>query len=212
MEEAPAHRGAVGDMASFAPKFIQGRLIGFEKDIRICLTPIKLSGRANVTHAYFPALSACCGTLEYLTGLFQGKLNRIGWQQIALFAERYLPQPDFNGEAVRVLFEVLRHSVAHRGIASGVWIDRNQGPGAGRRITWKISADAKRPACDIVAQAGILRKDPPWPCHYTHRVHIHLLALSIDIRKSASAYSEDLAHDVQLQKNFENCMRRLYPD
>lgn len=205
------HRGASGEVAEFAPRFIAGRLSGFDKDMRICLTSVESEDRSGPTHAYFPALAACCGTLEYLTGLYRGNLNGIGWQQIATFAERFLPQPDFDRETVRVLVDAFRHPVAHRGIATGVWIDRNHGPGHGRRLTWRILADAKHPACRVVPEAGVLERDPPWPCPYTHRVHIHLRALWIDIRKAAVAYSKELGRDHQLQRQFGACMKQLYP-
>ena len=207
----PTHRGASGNTPVFAGKFIQGRLAGFEKDMKICLTPANLEVGSGVTHAYFPALSACCGTLEYLTALYRGNTNGIGWQQIADFADRYLPQPDFDRGTMRVLFEALRHPVAHRGIASGIWVDRNHGPGRGRRLTWHISADAKRPACEVVAEVGQLTRDPPWHCRYTHRVHIHLRTLWTDIRNAATMYSKEIARNHKLQANFEDCMRQLYP-
>lgn len=212
MKKRPIHRGALGNVSEFAPKFIRGRLGGFDKDMKICLTPVKSEDRSGFTHAYFPALAACCGALEYLTGLYRGKLNGIGWQQIADFAEDYLPQPDYNRETVRVLFDAFRHPVAHRGIATGVWVDRNQGPGNGRRLTWRILADAKRPACQVVPEAGELNRDPPWPCAYTHRVHIHLRALWVDIRKAALSYSDDVAEDELLQGKFGVCMEQLYPE
>jgi len=211
MRSAPVHRGAAGNTAVFAGRFVQGRLGGFEKDMKICLTPANLEAGSGLTHAYFPALAACCGILEYLTALYHGNTRRVGWQQIANFAERYLPQPDFHRDTVRVLFEAFRHPVAHRGIASGVWVDRNHGAGRGRRLTWKVSADAKRPACEVVAEVGRLTRDPPWPCPYTHRVHIHLRGLWTDIRDAANRYSKDIARDPQLQANFEACMRQLYP-
>lgn len=180
--------------------------------MKICLTPLKSVDRPGTTHAYFPALAACCGTLEYLAGLHRGNTNGIGWQQIADFADRYLPQPDFNRETVRILFDAFRHPVAHRGIASGVWVDQSRGGGWGRRLTWKISADARRPACEVVSEVGVLKKDPPWPCPYTHRVHIHLRGLWVDIRKAARLYTKDIGKNQQLQVNFEACMRQLYPD
>ncbi len=210
MKSSPIHRGAVGNTAEFAAKFIQGRFVGFEKDMKICLTRVRSEARSGFTHAYFPALAACCGTLEYLTALYRGNVRGIGWQQIADFADRYLPQPDFNKETVRVLFDAFRHPVAHRGIASGVWVDRNHGAGNGRRLTWKVSADAKRPACEIVAEEGY-KRDSPWPCAYTHRVHIHLRGLWIDIRNAASVYSTEIGKNPQLQANFNACMKQLYP-
>src|SRR5689334_13037380 len=150
MKSARAHRGAGGNMALFAERYVEGRLSGFEKDMKICLTPTKIKTSALVTHAYLPALAACCGILEYLTALSCGDTRRIGWQQVADFANRFLPQPEYNREAVRILFDTFRNSVAHRGIASGIWVDRNRGAGMGRRITWKVSADARRPACEVV--------------------------------------------------------------
>lgn len=197
-------------MAVFAPRFIQGRLEGFEKDMKICLTPMGLESSKAPTHAYLPALAACCGLLEYLSGLYRGNLQGNGWQQIAEFAAIYLPQPDYDKEAIRILFEVFRHPIAHRGIASGIWVDRNNGPGKGRRITWQVSADAKRPACEILPVKGELKRDPPWRCSYSHRGHIHLRSMWVDIRGAAKRYSDDIV-DPQLLKRFVSCMEHLYP-
>ena len=90
-------------------------------------------------------------------------------------------------------------------------MDRNHGTGRGRRITWKVSADAKRPACEVVAEKDQLRKDSPWPCPYTHRVHIHLRGMWVDIRKATILYRNELATNERLQANFEACMGQLYP-
>ena len=139
-------------MGAFAAAFVRGRMAGFEKDMRICLTPVLRANGAGKTYAYFPALSACTSTLEYLTALNRGDTHGIGWGQVADFAGEYMRQPDFDRDTVRVMFEALRHPVAHRGIASGVWVDRNAGPGQGRRVVWKISAGSTRPACQIVAE------------------------------------------------------------
>lgn len=206
----PTHRGAAGNIAVFAVRFIDGRLEGFEKDMKICLTPMRLETSKEPTHAYLPALAACCGFIEYLSGLYRGRLNGNGWQQIAEFAAEYLPQPDYDKEAIRILFEVFRNPIAHRGIASGIWVDRNSGPGKGRRVTWQVSADAKRPACEILSRKGDLTRDPPWPCSYSHRGHIHLRSMWVDIRRAARRYSEDLA-DPTLQAHFVSCMKHLYP-
>lgn len=211
MKNSPIHRGAVNDLPSFAERFIRGRIAGFEKDMDICLTPTHSKTRSGATHAYFPALGTCCGTLEYLAALYRGNIRGIGWQQVATWADHFMPQPDYDSEVIRILFDAFRHSVAHRGIASGVWIDRNQGDGLGRRLTWKILADSRRPACELVPEKGFLRKDPPWPCEYSHRVHIHLKGLQVDIRKAAVLFSKRFLADNALLANFESCMRQLYP-
>ena len=162
------------------------------------------------THAYLPALAACCGFIEYLSGLYRGKLEGNGWRQIADFAVQYLPQPHYDKEAMRILFEVFRNPIAHRGIASGIWVDHNNGAGKGRRITWQVSADAKRPACEVISRKGRLIRDSPWPCSYTHRGHIHLRSMWVDIRDAAMSYSDDIT-DPKLLERFESCMKRLYP-
>ena len=205
------HRGASEDMRKFAVKFITARMAGFEKDIKICLTGVPSKTRSGLTHAYFPALGACCGTLEYLTALYIGRTNGIGWQQVSGWADEFLPQPAYDQDTVRVLFAAFRHSVAHRGIASGVWVDRNQGQDNGRRITWKVYADANKPACELVREDNELEKDPPWKCPITHRMHIHLRSLSVDLRNGAKEYRNRLRSDDLLVENFETCMRRLYP-
>lgn len=205
------HRGLRGDQPAFARQFVLSRLSGFEKDIRICLTPAVLHTGSAPTHAYFPALAACCGTLEYLAALYRGKVNGLGWPDVSAWADRYLPQPDYEKDPVRVLVNAFRNAVAHRGIATGVWIDQNRGAGHGRRLTWKILANSTRPSVRIVAEDGVLRNDPPWDCPYTHRVHIHLKSLSMDISNGARTYADDLLENPQLVDSFFSCMRLLYP-
>jgi hypothetical protein len=207
----PDQRGAAGSIADFAPRFIEGRLVGFAKDLKICLTGVPSPVAKKRTYAYFPALATCCSTLEYFVALHRGNLDPAGWRQVATYAAKYLPQPDFDQDTVRVLVEAFRHPIAHRGIESGVWVDRSNGPGAGRRLVWEVTAGTQRPACQLNAEAGTLTKDPPWPTPYTHRVQIHLGALWIDIRESARKYANDVSSDRQLQANFRACMQRLYP-
>lgn len=206
------HRGSVGDPARFAKKFVRARMTGVEKDLEICLTPKPSSTRGEPTHAYFPALGLCCGTIEYLTALHRGNIWGIGWQQISAWANIFLPQPDYSSDIIRILFSAFRHPIAHRGIASGVWVDRAKGPGLGRRITWKVLADASRPAVRLVPENEELTRDPPWPCRYTHRVHAHLRSMRRDIREASETYVRTVQNDPRLQENFLVCMRQLYPD
>jgi hypothetical protein len=150
--------------------------------------------------------------LEYAAALERGDLDSLGWREIVTWAGKYLPQPDYAADAARVFFLAMRHPVAHHGIASGVWIDRHSGPGQGRRLTWKIYADTRRPAIQILEEpGGVLKKDPPWPCRYSHRIHIHLHALWIDIRSGLHRYIERLVNDAELLARFNRCMRQLYP-
>jgi hypothetical protein len=180
--------------------------------MQICLTGVPSKDRAGVTHAYFPALMNCCATLEYLASLFAGHTRPCNVREIIAYA-KFLPKPDYSGDAIRVLFCAFRHSVAHRGIASGVWVDRHQAKKE-RRITWNVHADARRPALEMLSMPGVLRLDPPWDCPYTHRAQIHLGRLWRDIVDSVLApdgYRDELVSNRDLKDKFTNCMRRLYP-
>jgi hypothetical protein len=206
---SPNYRGANGDIAAYAKHFIRGRISGFEKDMQICLTPAKLV--TGITYAYLPALAACCGTLEYLSGLRNGNvLDPVGQQDIAAFARDFLPQPDFDREAIRILFKVFRHPIAHRGISSGVWVDPKPDMGS-RRLTWKVLANSRKPACQVVKIDGVLKKDPPWDCPFTHRAEIHLDRFRIDLRYASERFIDAMRGSVRLQRKFRDCMEQLYP-
>ena len=210
----PVHRGALYNPAAFAPDFVRGRIRGFQKDIGICLTGIPSTTRDGLTHAYFPALAACCSTLEYLAGLYLGKAafkRALGHKDIADYSRRFLPQPDYDDSVIRILVDAFRHAVAHRGIATGVWVDQHPDT-QGRRLVWKIYENGEAPAIQIKEDHGVIDKDPPWKCRYTHRVHIHLAALAKDICDSAERYLAALVAEPELQRKFMDCMKRLYPD
>lgn len=152
MGTGPDHRGAGSDMAQFAREFIERRLQGFEKDMKICLRAEKVPG-GKTTYAYFPALMNCFGTLEYLTSLYHGRIDACGEPELAAYTARFMAQPEYSREMTRVLLHAFRHPVAHRGIASGVWVDRNPANGD-RRVTWKLGTQSKRPALALKAEEG----------------------------------------------------------
>jgi|SRR6266850_3690121 len=209
---AGLHRGFPDNPEQFARAFVTGRLAGFTKDMRICLRGIRkrVNNRWVLTHAYFPALMSCCGMLEYLTGLYVGRTNGLGRREVTAYAIKYLPQPDYNADVIRILFDAFRNALAHRGIASGVWVDRHHAT-RGRRLTWKVFANATRPPIEVCVNEDVLKIDPPWPCRYTHRVHIRLGRLWLDIRNSANGYMADVVACQDLQKQFFQCMEELYP-
>ncbi|CAG2155549.1 hypothetical protein LMG31506_05448 [Cupriavidus yeoncheonensis] len=206
----PLHRGAPNDIPTFAKEFLTARLEGFRKDMQICLTGVPAKNRSGTTHAYFPALMTCCAMLEYLAGFYVGRIRGLGRQDVAAYAAIFLPQPDYDNAAIRILFDAFRNTVNHRGIASGVWIDQNPMT-RGRRLTWKLMADAKSPALRVVEENGEIKYDSPWPCRYTYRAHIHLGRLWRDIENSVEQYIGAIAADQALQSHFEQCMRQMYP-
>ena len=46
---------------------------------------------------------------------------------------------------------------------------------------------------------------------YTHRIHIYLGGLRVDIRDAGMRYAENLRDNPQLLEPFTRCMRELYP-
>jgi hypothetical protein len=180
---------------------------GFKKDVDICLTGVPAKNRQGITHAYFPALMSCCATLEYLADLFLGRNKALSRGAIQQYADRFLPQPAYDAETIRVLWELFRNGIAHHGITSGVWIDKHAVQG-NRRLTWSVDCDGAS-AIEVKAEAGSLSRDPPWPTSYTHRASILIRPLSRDIAESADRFAAAL--DAPLLKNFDKCMRKLYP-
>lgn len=196
-------------MIAFASKFLEDRFLGFDKDIDICLTGRPAANRTGPTYAYFPALMACCGTLEYLACMFLGR-RRCTDTQVAQYAVEFLPQPEYDAEAIRLLFEGFRHKVAHHGIASGVWHDRQ----TDRRITWSLHPGRNSPAMEVKEDNRTLIADPPWKCRVTHCTVIRLGRLAQDVRDSAleaNGYREALRSRAGLVDRFTRCMHFMYP-
>ena len=108
------------------------------------------------------------------------------WRDIAKFLNDFLPDR-YSDDAVRVLHEFLRNAVAHRSIASGVWVDED-GRNEGRRLVWKIYENCHGPGIEIKKEAGVIKRDSLWDCPYTHRVHIRLGTLWRDLSKSVNNY------------------------
>ncbi len=210
-QSRPPHRGANGCTVEFATDFVQGRLKGFAKDMRICLTGVpRDDGKRGQTHAYFPALMSCCGTLEYLAMFYLGNpKDSLGHKQIAEYTARYMGN-DYSSDIVRVFFEAFRNKIAHRGIASGVWVDRHRDH-LGRRVAWQIDASSAAPALKLAEEKRSLKFDSPWLTPYTHRMHIRLGRLWRDIHDSGQKYLADLAKSEQLQQKFCACIRQWYP-
>jgi len=150
--------------------------------------------------------------LELLGNLYSGDTERTDLKRIFAYSN-YLPQPDYSEENIHLLFFVLRHAAAHLSTLSGVRIPR-QGAFKGKRITWKIYADARYPAIRLDEETGVLREQPPWNCHYDARLHVRLNRLRCDIRESIvgqGGYLEHLQSDAALIRNFERCMLQMYP-
>jgi hypothetical protein len=74
-----------GELISFARKFFRDRVGSFRKDVAICLT-----ANRNRHHAYFPGLITCIGFIDLLSGLYAGRLEGHGLQELKGYASRFL--------------------------------------------------------------------------------------------------------------------------
>lgn len=208
-----AQRGAQGQFGRFAMTFVRDRMEGFRKDVQICLTPVPhLKREGENTHAYFPTLMSCCATLEYLAGLWGGIAGEraLGHPDIAKYAAEFLGA-QYDNESILLLWGVLRSSIMHRGISSGVWVEKDRRKKAPRRVVWRLDELDAGPALALIEEVGTLESDSPWPTPFTHRLHVHLGRLAGDIDASACRYAELLERSQDSQDAFRRCMERLYP-
>lgn len=206
------YKGSGGDIRKYAEPYLRDRLKGFDKDMKVCLKGIPLPDSRDKTHAYFPALMNCCGLLELLGGLYTGNTDTTDIKRVFKY-RRFLPQPDYSVENIRLLFVVLRHATAHLSIGSGVRIPR-KGKYKDKRITWKIYADGRHPAITIEKDSDVLDDQSPWDCSHDYRMHVRLKRLQCDIRASVlkrGGYLSELLSSDALMQNFETCMRQIYP-
>lgn len=208
------YKGSGGDMAIFAPRYLDDRLKTFAKDMNICLTGRPSEDREGNTHAYSPGLMNCCGMLELLANLYGGttKNHKKRYERIDAYS-KFLPHPCYSKDNLRVLYRSLRNATAHHGTAGGVWPENDKVKN-GRRVTWRIYADYNHPALALKAESCVLRNDSPHDSPYTHRMHVRLGRLWRDIRDSvfeSNGYLDALQSDPVLLKNFENCITCIYP-
>jgi hypothetical protein len=94
-------------LLKFAERFFRNRLETFRKDIDICMTP-----NSRGEHAYFPALFICIAFADLLSGLHAGKV----WprpEDFKRYAAKFIRHPEYTPDHVNLLYECLRHKVAH---------------------------------------------------------------------------------------------------
>lgn len=204
--------GSGGDINKYAHAYLEVRMWQLYKDMTICLEGRRADDGIGFDHAYFPALTICCGTLELLANLYGGSTERGSPRYERLYAYRkFLPDQCYSTDKLRVLFGSLRNALAHHSTAGGLWIDRKT---HSRRITWKICANTGRPGLAINVEAGVLRNNSPYDCRHTHRLTVRLGRLWRDIRDSvirSNGYRDALLSDPLLMQNFEKCLAKIYP-
>lgn len=196
----------------YANGYLDERLWQLEKDIGICLAGRRSDDDSKFEHAYFPALMTCCGMLELFANLYSGESRRQGparFKRLDVY-RRFLPSTGYSNNNVRILFGLLRNSIAHHGTADGVWKDSE----SGRRITWMLATDNRRPALELVPHCGELINDSFEPCPYTHRLRVRLDRLWRDIVtsvESPTGFRNELNSKSVVVEKFHRCMGQVYP-
>ena len=198
----------------FAEHFLKDHLKRLDKDIRICLR----EDPTTTKHAYFPALITGLAFLEFLSGLYHGKVRKITDTAIRDYADTFLDRNVYDDDVLQVLREVFRHKVAH--LAHPYYVtplDLKLGRSSPKRVRlgWLVTEKMrKRPVTieelpqDKPVQAGI---SPPWKVTYDHQVIVSIPRLKADIAASVNGYRKKLAKFPQRQDNLVACLKEFFP-
>lgn len=201
-------------IVAYAVWFATERMETFDKDIAICL-------RADERdrHAYMPALIACTGMLELFACLYCGDLEARGNGRIVNFAKRFMNVEHYSETAIKVLWSVFRHKVAHVSKPYGVKhvsdLDTDDKKGL---VTWEVTEYDREPAIQIVEAPGSISAErrPAWRSgKFTHKCSIHLATLARDIRNAISGprgYIQAVREESNLQCAFKNCMDQCFEE
>ena len=203
------------DLLKFAKWFFRNRLETFRKDIGICMTP-----NSRGEHAYFPALIICIAFADLLSGLHAGKL----WprlQDLKRYAAKFIRHPEYTPYHLNLLYECLRHKVAHLAYPYAVFDTAGSKIFKGQQrhhlVTWRINASDRRPAIELVKYTSTrtLAKDrTPWRVPYDARIKVRVRRFHMDIIKSIGGprgYLKHLESNAAARENFAAFMREYYP-
>ena len=126
------------ELISFSRSFLHDRVGSLRKDIAICLT-----ANADRSHAYFPALMACIGFADLLSGLYAGKLEGQGLSELKSYAARFMDVANYDPLRLQILYLAFRHKLAHLSFPYVVFDTASRKEFAShkqRRVTWTVHA------------------------------------------------------------------------
>jgi hypothetical protein len=202
------------ELIAFARTFFRDRVSSFRKDVAICLTADR-----NRHRAYFPALITCI-FVDMLSGLYAGRLEGHGLQELKIYATRFLSVANYSPLNLEVLYLAFRHKLAHLSFPYVVFDITNRKEYTGRkqrRITWSVHASRRKVPIEVLdfASQQFLRKTlRPWPVHYNSRAIISVRTLQNDIIKSIygpAGYLRLLEKDAAARERFAKCMKIIFP-
>jgi hypothetical protein len=202
------------EIVDYAVWFANERVETFNKDMAICLRPDEQN-----RHAYMPALIACTGMIELFACLMRGDLEARGVPRIVEFANRFMNPEHYSEMALKVLWDVFRHKVAHVSRPYGVkHVAKLNSDGKRGLVTWEVTAFDREPAIQIAEEPGTIpsNRRPAWRSgRYTHKCSIHLPAMARDIRNAISGpdgYIQRVREESELQENFKKCMDQCFDE
>jgi hypothetical protein len=188
-------------LLGFADKFLKVIIERFEKDLKICLT-----ANEQGKHAYFPALQSCIATLELMAKLHIGDVEKRGQDHVTEYACKYMDQAIYSKDNIFLLYEVLRHKVAH--LSHPYYVTKVKD----MRLTWTVDEAILPRSINLLVENKKLEKfSPPWDVPYDHRLHISIPTLASDILTSIEKYKLDLKEEQNLRNHFQNCMLQFFP-
>ncbi len=200
------------DVVAFAKKFVRSHNGRFRKDVRICLT-----ANEERNHAYFPALMTCISYLDFLSGLYAGKVKGHGLNELTQYAQAFMDGTHYNAVNLEILYKCFRHKVAHLAHPYAVFDSKkNNIDGPKRLITWTVYASDKVPPIEVehCGRTKIQKSMTPWDTYYDHRAHVRVRRLMIDAIRSTNGengYIRYVEQSTTGQDNFVTCMSVFYP-
>ena len=206
------------ELLCFAREFIGRHVERFEKDIAICLMGKNWKNDHKVTHAYFPALMACIGFMDFFSGLYSGNLDYPKLKDLKSYAHSFLPSI-YSDLLLAILYHCFRHKVAHLAHPYEVLDTKNNKDFAGepnRRITWSVSEVRLRKVMwlESLEEPELLETAPESRgIRYDHRIHVSIPMLAEDAIYSVrgdNGYLQQLKANQDCRRNFQACMNQYF--
>lgn len=201
------------DLLEYATWFLRDRVHAFRKDVAICMTP-----NSERHHAYFPALITCIAFVDFLSGLYEGKLEYHGLPHLQKYISKFFrDKTDY--VHIDILYFMFRHKIAHIAYPYLVFDTgtKSKLPGPHRRIVWTVGVYARKRPIELIdypVPRTKLKTRTPWSVSYTSRIKVSIAALRTDIVKSIygpSGYLQALKSDRVMREHFAQCMKVYAP-
>jgi len=202
------------ELIEYARWFLRNRVNAFRKDVGMCMT-----ANSKMEHAYFPALITCIGFLDFLSGLYAGKIEGHGFVELKDYIARFLSKDDY--KHLDLLYQMFRHKIAHIAYPYIVFDTRTKpkvfGTSKQRRVTWKVYASKRQQPIELTDFPNSqtrLKTKTPWPVPYDSRILISIRKFQADIINSIygpSGYLQCIKSEPTTRAYFEKYMKIYFP-